>query len=371
MVNKTRKITGWKKVALVGATLLGSLTGLTRAQEANLETIRFRAENDYKEQKAEETTNNTKLTLASTKNCNENLRVYQYLGEGEDSTSIAFQNKGADIFASTKSDGVGAQIPYSLGNGNSLTANLESSDTDHRLGLGLENKTGNITTGVAFDSNKDTDQMNLRAVLDRESNQFGVGYAHQNNSGESDLDSVSAFWCHYGPKEDWGTRTWAMHTRKDNSDTTEWSSIWSQNPTFSQFSSPWIAGRAIGEMYGRNVVEDALCPERVPLPERSKGGLVGEFKGTYTNQEGTDFAVIRADLGYKFVPMKDIDISFTTGYQSALNDSQGTDQVNATSLVRYNGWSAEVGATRDLDLDQNSVYTSVQYSCPLSSLRRR
>ena len=118
----------------------------------------------------------------------------------------------------------------------------------------------------------------------KKTDQLGLAYV-VSDSADLINKSVTGFWCHYGKDEKWGTRTW-IQGNWDNQDTQNivFDSIWAQNPTFSEYSSPWIVGRNRGDMYDKAIVENPLDAERVPLGNRSKGGFVGDLKGFYSDE---------------------------------------------------------------------------------------
>jgi len=165
-----------------------------------------------------------------------------------------------------------------------------------RVGFGLDyDPSKNFGLGVGFDrlmtvtKVKDSYLIKMTGKL-TDHDQVGLGlnfveskeYGRENPPGKA----MSAFWCHYGPKEKWGTRTWTMLGACGKNKNLVFDTIFALNPTFSQYSSPWIIGREHGDMFGLDIVDNALDTEGCPLYKRTAKGLAAELKVGYNSCQG-------------------------------------------------------------------------------------
>lgn len=251
-----------------------------------------------------------------------------------------------------------------------LTLNAETGDAT-RLGAGLDYKLSDKwTIGAAFDTvnnGERTNQQLAKIIYDAsKTDQFGAGYVLSETEGDK-TNSLGAFWCHYN--DSWGTRTRVKYDFGDNQRKVGFDSIIAQNPTFSAGSSPWIVGRNIGDMYNLSVVENALAPERVPLGDRTKGGLVGEVQGSFDLENDSEW--IRGDLGYRFQRDNwDVTPIVFGKYDSVNSDSVGASVLLHPKKVLGGNICIEATYTHPLESGDDDLYLGIQFSCPIGAQKK-
>lgn len=379
---ETKKASLWKRIA-IGATALctGFLPQETaRAEEATIpNTFRTRIEQTGN---LESDKTLTKLTLgfapeSNAKSFAETARVYQYFNEENhenDYTSIAVKTPRLSLEGTTtqatlfgtfgSKDGLGIETSTQVGDS---TLNLvyeqaikEGQDST-RIGGGLDQKIGKLTLGIGYDqvetSANTTDYFLVNSILDIDNkNQTGIGLRVADN-GETRTTSANAFYCHYN--DSWGARARAG---LDNSDTgldvETFEVIVAQNPSFSQYSSPWMVGRrATGDWFNTPLVENPSGDERTPLGDRSKGGLVGAVKGCLIDNNGTDSGYVYGEVGYKLPLTTNASVTASVFANRSLAERNEDTTLGASILTRIGNWTLE--ATGDED---STFYGSVTYS---------
>jgi len=344
---------------------LVALTCLAGSFNANAQDLRARVENQDIADK-----NDTKTTLAIGNKGTEFFRVYNHDGDSEDFTSAALGNQYGTVFGSFgDKEGIAIEPTVTFG-GTKITAIAEHSkttDTD-RFGAGIDQKVGNVTFGAGFDKVSSNEYGLVKAIVDFKSNQLGTAFRRNEETKDN---STIAFWCHYGKQEKAGTRTWVKYDWNDETQnkTVCFDSIIAQNPTLSAFSSPWLVGRGSTEsgMYNPTVNENALGAERVPLNDRSKGGVVADISGRAAEAaDGAHTGNLRLDAGYTFSETRGIKPGALAFY---LHDISGDNvhKAGASALLKYKKFCLEATGTRNLADDKNDVYVSVTYCLPLGN----
>lgn len=355
-------------VALTG--LIGLLglfplaSGSTAAEDSELvrrctpQGARARVENTHMHVRDGEDTDSTVYTAQASNIAGDALKAYHHEA-ASDYSSIGLQTGRTTVHASVGDiEAAGVQASRVLGK-TTVTANAERNSTKDatRLGGDVYRKMGRLTLGVGCDNNtSDNGTVNQgvgNARLDLSKDQFGVGYATDGTKHSS-----TGFWTHYGPKEAWGARNWVQATGTDADNMTVCAdSIFAQNPTFSAASSPWLIGRERGDMYDTGVSENPFSPERCPLQNRGKGGVVGEVKGVRSTKDGKESAFVRTDLGYVFTG-KLWKFGAVGGGQFDIKGN-GADQYQGSILFSRGNSTLEVGVTHNTDADNTTGYVSL------------
>jgi len=315
----TKTITGLKKLGLVGALIGSMLPGLSAAEVVPTpDSVRARVEYTDKAM------DSTKETVGLSNNGNEFFRVYNIHGDTGDYLTPALTTSLGTVFANTgDKSGVGVEVPIKFGD-TKLTLNAEGARNGaRRIGAQITQKFGDLSTSLAYDQvhtrEGNRNQILMNTIYTMPNDQVGAAFVKSGLGSDLSGNSANAFWCHFGPKEKFGTRTWAKYDWNDDNGNTKltWSSINAQNPTFSIFSSPWLVDRtASGDMYAMGVVENGLAAERVPLGCRSKEGFVSEISGCITRGE-KESQSIKLEGGYTFAPVGGIKSSVTTFYSGS------------------------------------------------------
>lgn len=407
MKTQNNKISGWK-TALVGlAALASSVMPLTaraedigQAAEKALCSTRLRAEANVKNDKYGKDTTFFKSTLGIApcvegKHGDEYFRVYNYTGQrnGEhlDWTAVAFQTptlKLGDLENSAQIygifgdvEGVGIQSQHKYKD-LTLTLNAENSFKEgkdsKRLGFQADyNLTKNLVVGAGFDR-VDSAAGSFEQALGHfvlkvdDKNQVGAAYVFQSDkTGKFDRDTqrVRGFWTHFNDK--WTARNTVEYAQTPSLDkkAISFDSIIAQNGTFGLGSSPWFVGRNIGDMYDLSVVEDALGPERVPLGNRTKGGLVGQVCGSLVEQAGEKSGFLRTDLGYKIVG-QGFDVTPLVFYRNDFSDKGHDEKVGGSILFQKGRWCLEFTGTNSKE-NGADCYIGIQYQCPFGSFLKK
>jgi hypothetical protein len=411
------KLTGFRKIAAIGLMGIAGLVGCAspstisgnslplpgvsverRAESAEDKTscgceqehlcsIRAREEITYSNGQG---TSKTTLGLApcvNGKHGDEYFRTYEYRGLGDlelDYTAAAgtipsFKLGQVDnsltLFGTFgDKQGLGIESRHSLDNW-TLNLNAEKSANPEatRFGFGLDKKVSDkLTLGGAIDhvntGGEDTNYFLAHGIYDAsENNQFGLGL--RADDSEQDMKSVIGYWGHYGKDEKWGTRSYLRGDFGNDIRSFTLDSIIAQNPTFSRFSSPWIVGRNRGDMFDVGVVEDALSPERVPLGERTKGGLFGEIKANLT-ESGDRKGYVKFDTGYRFnnvdFGLGKIDVAPLVFYRHGLGKDEGRS-LGVGGLVKLGkGFCLEASGSHNFG-GKPEFYMGIQYSCPIGN----
>jgi hypothetical protein len=301
------------------------------------------------------------------------VKSYNLAGDSGDFTSVAVQSKGVTALVNSgDKEGYGVEATRNLGD-LSVTVNAEENATSdsQRAGAGADYAIGDLTIGAGFDniktSGKEANQELIRAYRTLEKDQFGAGLRKQEESNSADT-----FWCHFNDSV--GHRTYA---KCDWNDETEdkcivFDSIVAQNPTFSTASSPWFTGRNAGDMFDRTTIENPNSPERVPVNNRSKKGLVGEIKYTDAERETKDGVVrtqnVRVDAGYTFPQVSLGNLKFKPGIITIYNkcfENPSKDCAGLSGIVNCGDFTLEATASRSVEdfssNDSTESYVSVNY----------
>jgi hypothetical protein len=350
---RTNKMSTFKRLALVGATVLGMATSVGATP-----TLRGRAESTNGQK------DDQKYTLGI---CGDDpsFQAYNHAGDSGYFTSLGAQSHGLTLIGNTGDRaGFGATYGKEFENYKiSATAEKRTSPGEdvERFGAGLDYTLGSTTLGAGLDEVDGKRQSLVKIISTQENDQFGAGYRNL-----EDLNSASTFWCHFGPKENVGHRTWAKYdwNNKNSDSCVVFNSIIAQNPTFGTASSPWIVGRESGDMYDPSINENPLAPERVPLTKRSKGGLVGEAKYVEASKDGTETRTLRADAG--FTAKVGGATAGTVIFHTADLDNSRNNSAGVSAIVDVKGFTVEATATENLDSHKVDTYISAGYSCPFS-----
>jgi hypothetical protein len=354
----TNKITGLKRFVLAGAMLASTLAGT--ANSADLGT---------RLEQTTGSTEDTKTTLCLSDNKFGSIKDYAHFGDSGDYTSLAIQSKLGitGIVNAGDKEGYGVEVSRKLGDF-TLTGNadtLRGQNGKERIGAGLDYNLGPLTLGAGLDNVEQGNQVLGRAYLTGKENQVGTGLRKL-----GDENSASGFWCHYGPKEEFGTRTYAMNTWNDkNSDSKlVFDTIFAQNPTLGEASSPWITGRNTGDMFDTITIENPLSPERVPLNNRSKQGIVLEACFVDSRKDCTENRSLRTDLGYTFPQISSLG-NAKPGVIAFYNfnfDNKDKEYAGASATLGVGGLFLEATGKRLAD-GSVDAYVSASFACPIGS----
>jgi len=343
----------FKRLALIGATVLGMATsaGATPMLRGRAE-ITDAAKNDQK-------------YTGSYCDNTFNLKAYNHQGDSGYFNSLGAQSHGLTLIRNSgDKDGFGATYDQKFGDYkiNATAEKRTSGENVERFGAGLDYTLGSMTVGAGLDEVDGKRQSLVKIVSTQDNDQFGAGYRSLD-----DLNSASTFWCHFGPKEEVGTRTYAKYDwNNNNSDSCiVFDSIIAQHPTLGAGSSPWIVGRESGDMYDPSINENPHSPERVPVNIRSKGGLVGEIKYIETSKDGAETRTLRTDAG--FTTKVGGATAGALAFHTADLDNSRNNSAGASAIVDLKGFTVEATATERLDSHDIDTYVSVGYSCPLGS----
>jgi len=309
----------------------------------------------------------TKTTLCLSDSRFGSVKDYAHFGDSGDYTSLGVQSKLGitGIVNAGDKEGYGLEASRKLGNF-VLTGNADSlrgQNGKERIGAGADYNLGALTLGAGLDNVEQGNQVLGRAYLTGKTDQVGTGVRKL-----GDENSASGFWCHYGPKEAWGARTFGVNTWNDeNSDSTlTLDTIVSQNPTFAEASSPWITGRNAGDMFDRTTIENPFAPERVPLNNRSKEGLVFETCYAASKKDCSENRNLRTDLGYTFPQIASLG-NAKPGVVAFYNfnfDNKDKEYAGASATLGVGPVFLEVTGKRLAD-GSVDAYVSASFSCPL------
>ncbi|MCA9497491.1 MAG: hypothetical protein KC589_11210 [Nanoarchaeota archaeon] len=295
----------------LGITLLALNTNFSLAQDV----VRLKTSYDFESDKSVSTIGIGPRNVVGNDGINTQTRFFEYFRFRRDNDSgdyifnlalpeIDFLDSNHSAILKLENEGYGIDTKHHKGNfslrlnGDRVKSDFKNQDIA-RLGLDLVYDFGDVSLGVAFDSfgpkNNKNKQYLLRVQSDLdENNQIGLVGVKRD-----DLDSIGAYYIHYGEKEKWGTRTrFKFDSHKDGSENLNFESIWVQNPDpfmLGKYAGAWILGRNAGDMYDVSPVNNLLGGNGVNLYERSRGGFAGLLSGDIDEGKSKNLDL---ELGY-------------------------------------------------------------------------
>lgn len=335
---------------------LATLTAATLAGNAKAEdTITGRARAEYTEAQ-NPSLDLFKTTFGATLNPvnGEFFRLYNYQGDNIHYSTAGIKINGLDIgelkntaviFGSdgTK-DSSGIRTVSSYGNA-TLELNAEQNETaagkSTRLGAGLDYKIGKFVVSAAFDQiGKPNDQVNIPLIstyvdIDQ-NNQTGLGFRQQIGQHDT-VNSVGAYYMHWGKDATWGTRASVMQSWNEKSDAkqTKWGVIAvSGTPTLIHDAGFLPISRLPTYWFDAGVAENPVDTiERVYVGKRTKGGIAFSSDGTISDKAGALSGTVKDALVYTIPVGKAI---FAPGvYQKYdFNAKEDTHTAGLTALLR-------------------------------------
>ncbi|MFA7708384.1 MAG: hypothetical protein WCX73_05530 [Candidatus Pacearchaeota archaeon] len=396
---KSQKTSFWKSLATSAILGISALASNLHAEQAkpieNSEpkySVRLRLENNSGEQ-----LNVFRSTLGvapfNEKGYNkgqEFLRIYNFTGR-QNKKSVEYTNWGfslpqfkigdlentVTLFGLTGDrNGFGVQTKHTLGKWdlflNTEKETLKDGDSK-RIGLGLDyNAGGDINPGIGFDRVETakgiTNYMFGKVVVNvTNTDQIGAGLSLA--SGFDKTNTLATYYMHHGPNEKWGTRTRTCYDWNNETDSSglSFESIIVERPTFSRNASgPAVVGRSQGDLMSKQIVDAAnLAIERVPLADRSKGGIISRVAGNFRDKAGIKSGYLEGDLGYSFKENDGIKPSAYGFYRTDFSDVKANEKkIIGASALFYIGKNWCIETTYNHPVSGNvkpSAYLGVQY----------
>lgn len=225
-----------------------------------------------------------------------------------------------------------------------LTLNAEGRTTKDnealRLGAGLDYRKEGLTIGGAFDTvttEKDrTNQYLLHGTYNlTKVDMIGSALELKTNPA-GNTEKAGIVYTRYGPNESWGTRTWGAFTNNHATDTKTayFTSIVSQNPTWTRGAAELIVGRGPKEIFDdARVVENVLGAESGLLQERTRQGwaLQPELSVVETPKGRTTSAAGYASYTFD---VKGVFIGPKLSYSMKFTDAETTDRAGTMLLIK-------------------------------------
>jgi hypothetical protein len=297
----------------------------------------------------------TKTVTTALGNSNgEFARMYNNIGTKGDYTTAGATIQGITPFVAVgDTEGAGIEVRKTFGDTiiDFGSEHAGGSKDITRIGGQVDQRFGKFMVGVAYDNVENKTGTNdvsrdyglVRVVYDNGKDQVGVGFRRTN---ETEDNSAIAHYMHYGPKENFSTRTWvkADWNDKTSSSTISFDSInVIGTSTFKPTHGPWLEENSSvdGGMYNVSALANPLSVERVPIENRAVNGFVSDLSGTITDNAKGQTQCVKAEAGYVAKVSSALTAGATLSYAHNFDDKD-KDRIGATVQIGFNALGGRV-----------------------------